>query len=76
MRTHTQAHKTKDQNHFTAFPLVKKLWGIKIGTFWIRSSALPVRKVSFPLSSTVAAESFSKVTPAANGCPGLLQNGG
>lgn len=30
-------------------------------------------KVSFPSSSTVTAESFSKLTPAANGCPGLLQ---
>lgn len=33
----------------------------------------PVTKVSFPLSSTVTANNFSKVTPAANGCPGLLQ---
>ena len=42
-------------------------------TFSIRSSAPPVIKVSFPSSSTVTAESFSKLTPAANGCPGLLQ---
>lgn len=42
-------------------------------TFCILSSAPPVIKVSFPLSSTVNAESLSKVTPAANGCPGLLE---
>ena len=46
---------------------------VGIGTFWIHSSAPPVTKVSFPLSSTVTAESFSKVTPAENGWPGLLQ---
>lgn len=40
----------------------------------MRSSAPPVIKVSFPISSTVTAESLSKVTPAANGCPGLLQD--
>jgi hypothetical protein len=40
----------------------------------MRSSAPPVIKVSFPLSSTVTAESLSKLTPAANGCPGLLQD--
>lgn len=47
----------------------------KVGTFCSQSSAPPVTKVSFPLSSTVTAESFSKVMPAANGWPGLLQKG-
>lgn len=43
-------------------------------TFCIRSRAPPVTKVSFPLSSTVTALSFSKVMPAAKGWPGLLEN--
>ena len=57
-----------------AIILVKILGSIKIGTFWIRSSEPPVTKVSFPLSSTVTAKSFSKVKPTANGWPGLLEN--
>lgn len=40
----------------------------------MQSSAPPVIKVSFPESSTVTAESLSKITPAAKGFPGLLQD--
>lgn len=40
----------------------------------MQSSAPPVIKVSFPVSSTVTAESLSKITPAAKGFPGLLQD--
>jgi len=39
----------------------------------MRSRAPPVAKVSFPESSTVTAESLASIMPAANGCPGLLQ---
>jgi hypothetical protein len=42
-------------------------------TFCMCSSAPPVIKISFPLSSIVTDASFSKVIPAANGCPGLLK---
>lgn len=45
----------------------------EIYTFLIRSKAPPVANVSFPKSSTVTAESFPSVKPAANGWPGLLQ---
>jgi hypothetical protein len=73
---HTQKHiYTKKKHDSKAFPLVRKFSMPKIRTFWIRSSAPPVTKVSFPLSSIVTAESFSKVMPAAKGWPGLLQNG-
>ena len=41
-------------------------------TFCIKSNAFPVTKVSLPLSSTVIADSFSKVIPAAKEWPGLL----
>lgn len=41
----------------------------------MRSRAPPVTKVSLPASSTVNAESLPNVKPAANGWPGLLQEG-
>ena len=40
----------------------------------MQSREPPRIKVSLPVSSTVIAESFSDLTPAANGWPELLQN--